>query len=154
MSNDSFFFFQVWNWECCKYCWCRCHFGAALKWLGSELSSYLKKTKKLMSQCLFLHITCSFVISSAFVTSSVKVHTVAVCFSSLQYCKDWSHLALDRGACHPHTVIIPELTSPLSIELLRRCRGHKIPCSERQHWSCPSGLEVKKWCTETDCRWY
>lgn len=97
-----------------------------------------------MSQCLFLHITCSFVISSAFVTSSVKVHTVAVCFSSLQYCKDWSHLALDRGACHPHTVIIPELTSPLSIELLRRCRGHKIPCSERQHWSCPSGLEVKK----------
>lgn len=34
------FFFQVWNWECCKYCWCRCHFGAALKWLGSELSSY------------------------------------------------------------------------------------------------------------------
>lgn len=86
-------------------------------------------------------------VAEAFVIAGVTVHTAAVSFSSLQHCKAWSHLALDRGACHPHTVIIPELTSPLSIELLRRWRGHKIPCSERQHCSRPSGLGVKnpKW---------
>lgn len=61
------------------------------------------------------------------------VHIVAASFSPLQYFKAWSHLVLDREAWHPHTVIIPELTSPLSIELLRRWRGQKIPRRERQN---------------------
>lgn len=82
--------------------------------------------------------------AEAFVVGSATVHTVAMSFGSLLYCEARSHLALDRGACHPHTVIIPELTSPLSIELLRRWRGHRIPCSERQRCSRPSGLGVKK----------
>lgn len=64
----------------------------------------------------------------------------------LRYGKAGPHLALDRGACQPHTVIIPELTSPLSIELLRRWGGHKIPCSEKQHCSGPRGLWVKNEC--------
>lgn len=38
-----------------------------------------------------------------------------------------SHPALDSGARHPHTVIIPKLMSLLSVELLKRCVGHWIP---------------------------
>lgn len=80
-------------------------------------------------------------LAEAFVTGCI---TAATSHSPLQYCKAWSNLALDRGACQPHTVIMPELTSLLSIELLRRWRGHEIPCSEKQHCSCPSGLWEKK----------
>lgn len=80
-------------------------------------------------------------LAEAFVTGCI---TAAASLSSLQYCKAWSYLALDRGACQPHTVIMPELTSLLSIELLRRWRGLEILCSEKQHCSCPSGLWGKQ----------
>lgn len=80
-------------------------------------------------------------LAEAFVTSCI---TAAASLGSFQYCKAWSHLALDRGACQPHTVIMPELTSPFSIELLSRWRGHEISCSEKQHCSCPSGLWENK----------
>lgn len=124
----------------------RCHFHlwAASQWSDTELSSY-RKTKTVIVVTMPSPITCSFIISSKSWSFCLRQrhHTHCCCvFSSFQYCKAWSHLALDRGACHPHTVIIPELTSPLSIELLRRWRGHKIPCRERQHCSCPGGLRV------------
>lgn len=74
--------------------------------------------------------------AEAFVTNTT------VSLSSLQHGKAPCRLALCTGACQPRTVIIPELTSPLSIELLRRWRGHKIPCSGRQQCSsCPSAFK-------------
>lgn len=82
--------------------------------------------------------------AEAFAINSIcSTNTVRVSFSFLSNARLASHLALDRGACHPHTVIIPELTSPLSIELLRRWRGHKILCRETH----PCGLRgnTPKW---------
>lgn len=102
----------------------------------------------MLSQYSFLHITSNLPVVSSAPGSWSFYHRqchgtrcFSVSLSSLYYCKA---LALDRGACHPHTVIIPELTSPLSIELLRRWRGHRIPCSERQHCPRPSGLGLQK----------
>lgn len=87
-------------------------------------------------------------ISSSLVSRSLCHRQYRRCCVSrlLRDGKARSHLALDRGACQPHTVIIPELTSPLSIELLRRWGGHKISCSEKQHCSGPRGLRVKNEC--------
>lgn len=102
----------------------------------------------MLSQYSFLRITSNLPVVSSAPGSWSFCHRQCHgtrCFSvslrSLYYCKA---LALDRGACHPHTVIIPELTSPLSIELLRRWRGHRIPCSERQRCSRPSGLGLQR----------
>lgn len=45
-------------------------------------------------------------------------------------CRAPRRLVLDRGACQPGAVIIPEVTSPLSPELLRRWRQRKRLCTE------------------------
>ncbi len=112
-----------------------------------HLVDFLLKTKTLDVVRLplsphYLQFYC--LVGEAFISDSVTAHAAAVSFSSHQHCNTWTHPALDREACHPRTVIIPELTSPLSIELLRRWKGHKILCSDRMHCSHPSGLGVKK----------
>lgn len=66
-------------------------------------------------------------------SEAVATHSLAAA-GVLSPAHDWKaqcRLVLDRGACLPGTVIIPEVTSPLSTELLRRLRLSACVQSQR-----------------------
>lgn len=101
----------------------------------------LKKKKNVITS-LYLQITCGFIICIP--VAEPSRYTLFLCLWDFCITVKLSLIAaLDREACHTRTVIIPELMSPLSIELLRRWRGQKIQCRERQHCSAPSSPGVK-----------
>lgn len=67
-------------------------------------------------------------------SEAVATHSLAAAsfLSPAHYCKAQCRPVLDRGACQPGAVIIPEVTSPLSTELLRRWRQRKRLCTEAE----------------------